>query len=396
MKGEARNSLLSENLSFPKGAIDKSKLQDFAKKLSDVNKNKPKQHFNIASISMPDYSLEEVKRSQQKLQFWEEDNTKIGKNHRVSFNRLEGEEGLKPKKRHQANKMGSEQQFSDERWDELTRSGNREQNIDSLVKIIKSRLSLICVGSKKLYVFGGKIYEDISDRKLAAACFKEVLAEKTNRLFKDYSEIHNQLLSDPEIAVASLDELPTNRDVVVFPNGTFNVREKRFYENQFWKEDYIFSMLAIEYDETDVFGKEVIDNFLNTFCAGREERKRLFCEILGFCLSNYENKKACFYFLGAPDAGKSTVCRFIEQVIGENLYMACSIKELNSKYATGELVGIKVCADEDVATNKPLKSEDVALIKKITSSDKIRTRQIYQSAVQLRPDCNWCGQGMEC
>lgn len=396
MKGEPRKSLLSENLSFSKGAIDKSKLQDFAKWLSDSNKNKPRRHFDFDSIAMPDYSLEEVKSNQQKLQFWDEDNTKTGEDHKNSFNCLEREDVLNPQKRHQSKKMVPKQKFSDARWDELTRSGNREQNIDSLVKIIKNRLRLICVSSKRLYVFGGKIYEDISDRKLAAACFKEVLAEKTNRLFKDYSEIHNQLLSDPEIAVTSLDEVPTNRDVVVFPNGTFNVREKHFYENQFWEEDYIFSMLAIEYDETDVSGKKVIDNFLNTFCAGLEERKRLFCEILGFCLSNYENKKACFYFLGAPDAGKSTVCRFIEQVIGENLYMACSIKELNSKYATGELVGIKVCADEDVATNKPLKSEDIALIKKITSSDKIRTRQIYQSAVQLRPDCKlvWAGNGM--
>lgn len=289
-----------------------------------------------------------------------------------------------------------EKTIPEKQWDEQTRSSNREQNIDFLVKYIKSQMSLICIGSKNLYIFGGKVYEDISERKRAVTYFKQVLDEEVSRLFRDYSEIHNQLLSDPEIAVSSLEQLPINRDVVVFQNGTFNVREQVFYENQFWEEDYIFSILATDYDSKDFSGKMVIDNFLDTFCAGLEGRKRLFCEILGFCLSNYENQKACFYFLGAPDAGKSTVCRFIEQVIGENLYMACSIKELNSKYATGELVGIKVCADEDVATHKPLKSEDVALIKKIASSDKIRTRQIYREAVQLRPDCKlvWAGNGM--
>lgn len=289
-----------------------------------------------------------------------------------------------------------EKEILEKQWDEQTRSSNREQNIDFLVKYIKSQMSLICIGSKNLYIFGGKVFEDISERKRAVTYFKQVLDEEVSRLFRDYSEIHNQLLSDPEIAVSSLEQLPINRDVVVFQNGTFNVREQVFYENQFWEEDYIFSILATDYDSKDFSGKMVIDNFLDTFCAGLEGRKRLFCEILGFCLSNYENQKACFYFLGAPDAGKSTVCRFIEQVIGENLYMACSIKELNSKYATGELVGIKVCADEDVATNKPLKSEDVALIKKIASSDKIRTRQIYREAIQLHPDCKlvWAGNGM--
>ncbi|MCI8496392.1 MAG: hypothetical protein HFI74_12055 [Lachnospiraceae bacterium] len=209
-------------------------------------------------------------------------------------------------------------------WEEQTRSANREQNIDYLVKYIKSQMSLICIGSKNLYIFGGKVYEDISERKRAATYFKQVLNEETSRLFRDYSEIHNQLLSDPEIAFDSLEQLPINRDVVVFQNGTYNVREQIFYKNQFWEKDYIFSILATDYDCND----------------------------------------------------------FSE--------------ELNSKYATGELVGIKVCADEDVATNKPLKSEDVALIKKITSSDKIRTRQIYRKAVQLRPDCKlvWAENGM--
>lgn len=283
-----------------------------------------------------------------------------------------------------------------ENWKELARSESREKSIDFLVRFIKNNLPLVCVNSKSLYAFNGKYYENISDRKQAAARFKAVLDEDTNRLFRDYNEIYNQLLSDPDIGVPSLDQLPTNRDIVVFQNGTYDIIEQRFYTGRFLPEDYIFSILATDYDASDETGKEVIDHFLNTFCAGLEDRKRLFCQILGFCVSNYENKKACFYFLGAPDAGKSTVCRFIEQVIGENLYMACSIKELNSKYTTGELFGIKVCADEDVAVDKPLKSADIALIKKITSSDKIRTRQIYQSAVQMRPDCKlvWAGNGM--
>lgn len=289
-----------------------------------------------------------------------------------------------------------EKEISEKQWEEQTRSGNREQNIDFLVKFIKDQTPLICIGSKRLYIFNGKSYENISEQKRAVTFFKQVLNEKRSRLFRDYSEIYKQLLCDPEIAVDSVEELPINRDVVVFQNGTYDVRKQVFYKNQFWEEDYVFSILATDYDSNDLSGKEAIDIFLNTFCMGQEGRKQLFCEILGFCLSNYQNQKAFFYFMGVPDAGKSTVCRFIEQVIGENLYMACSVKELNGKYVTGELVGIKVCADEDVATNKPLKSEDVALIKKITSSDKIRTRQIYQEAEQLRPDCKlvWAGNGM--
>ncbi len=288
------------------------------------------------------------------------------------------------------------QHIPDLNWEQFARGPSREKNIDFLLRCIKQRVSLVCAGSKRLFVFNGRYYENISELKKAASYYKKVLGEQTNRLFRDYSEIHNQLLSDPDISIDSIDHLPINRDVIVFQNGTYDVKMEKFYKNQFWPDDYAFSILATDYDETDESGRDIINSFLNTFCDHNEERIRLFCEILGFCISGYENKKSFFYFLGKPDAGKSTVCRFIEQVIGENLYMACSIHELNGKYATGELFGIKVCADEDVAVDRALKTDDISLIKKISSSDKIRTRQIYQSAVQMRPDCKlvWAGNGM--
>ncbi len=397
--GKDRSSIMGQNFATPKRKINKEKF------LASLKKNNGRE-AEIERIPFSKEDVPTIKHFTDKGKFADIGTKLLGDliigtgEESLCSRKLDGlftkKEGQKPTPERDMKGCEFKKAIPERLWDEQTRSTNREQNIDYLVKYIKSQMSLICIGSKNLYMFGGKVYEDISERKRAATYFKQVLNEETSRLFRDYSEIHNQLLSDPEIAFDSLEQLPINRDVVVFQNGTYSVREQVFYENQFWEEDYIFSILATDYDSNDFSGKDVVDGFLNTFCMGLEERKRLFCEILGFCLSNYENKKACFYFLGVPDAGKSTVCRFIEQVLGENLYMACAIKELNSKYATGELVGIKVCADEDVATNKPLKSEDVALIKKITSSDKIRTRQIYREAVQLRPDCKlvWAGNGM--
>ena len=387
---EKRRPFLDKGYAISKPRISKQKMAQKVKKYYEKHVTEEREPFDPQDIFQRGHPVDKEKQAKYGSRFFEDDTSETENMCRQVF-----EDWFADRKGVRADKqlIGKE---SRQPLTELTRSGNREQDMDSLVKILKRKCSLISVASKKLFVFNGKINEDISERRQAVTYFKKILAEETNRLFKDYSEIHNQLLCDPDIAIDSLEELPTNRDVIVFQNGTYNVREGTFYRGQFWADDYIFSMLAIEYDETDFSGQAVIDGFLNTFCAGMEDRIRLFCEILGFCLSNYENKKACFYFLGAPDAGKSTVCRFIEQVIGENLYMACSIQELTSKYTTGELVGIKVCADEDVATNKPLKSDDVELIKKITSSDKIRTRQIYQKAVQLRPDCKLvlAGNGM--
>ncbi len=95
-------------------------------------------------------------------------------------------------------------EIPEKQWVEQARSANREQNIDFLVKFIKSQTSLICIGSKRLYMFNGKVYEDISEQKRAATFFKQILDEKRSRLFRDYAEIHKQLLCDPEIALLCL------------------------------------------------------------------------------------------------------------------------------------------------------------------------------------------------
>lgn len=278
----------------------------------------------------------------------------------------------------------------------MRRSERRELDIDSVVKTLKEQHSFICIAGRKLYAFTGKVFEDITDKNHAAAVFKEFLSEETNRLIRDYTEIYNQLLSDKDIWYSSMDDIRKNRDVIVFENGTYDVLREEFYEGRFWEEDYVFSIRRFEYHEGDMRGKEFVDDFIDTFCNGEPGRKKLFKQIVGICISNYGNKKACFYFLGVPNAGKSTVCRFLEIAVGSDAYISVAVKQLNSRFVSGDLEGIKICADEDVAIRTPLRSEDISLIKKITSSDKIRTDAKYQKPGQLHPECKlvWAGNGM--
>lgn len=278
----------------------------------------------------------------------------------------------------------------------MRRSEKRELDIDSVVKTLKEEHTFICIAGRKLFAFTGKIFEDITDKNHAAAIFKEFLSEETNRLIRDYTEIYNQLLSDKDIWYNSMEEIRKNRDVIVFESGTYAVNEQIFYENKFWEEDHVFFMIRLAYDPEDTSGKEDVDQFMDTFCGGDPRRKRLFKEIVSYCLSNYDNKKAIFYFLGVPNSGKSSVCRFLEIAVGSDAYISVAVKQLNSRFVSGDLEGIKVCADEDVAIRTPLRSDDVSMIKKISSSDKIRTDAKYQRPGQLHPECRlvWAGNGM--
>jgi len=122
----------------------------------------------------------------------------------------------------------------------------------------------------------------------------------------------------------------------------------------------------------------------------------LLFEIVGYCLSNFSNKKACFYLMGVPDAGKSVLRKFVELAVGKDLYISIPIKELCGNFNTGELVGKKVCADEDVAINAALSTKDLSIIKKISSSDTIQTNSKYKQQGYIRPNCKllWAGNGM--
>ena len=97
-----------------------------------------------------------------------------------------------------------------------------------------------------------------------------------------------------------------------------------------------------------------------------------------------------------PNAGKSVLCKFIELAVGRELYISIPIKELTAQFNTGELVGKKVCADEDVAIKAPLTTKDLSMIKKISSSDTIQTNSKYKQQSYIRPNCKllWAGNGM--
>ena len=272
----------------------------------------------------------------------------------------------------------------------------REVDIDAILKFLKQNHEFLCIAGKRLYVFTGRHYEDISDPNKAIAVFKEFLSEEVNRLIRDYMEIYRQLMSDRDIWYNSMMSVNRNRNVIVFENGTYNVLEQKFYEGQFWEKDYVFSIIHFYYDPDDMTNACLVDDFVEQFCDGDCRKRELLWQIVGFCISNYENKKALFYFLGVPDSGKSTLCRFLEVAVGEDAYISVAIKQLNGRFVSGDLEGKKICADEDVAVKTPLKSEDISMVKKITSSDKIRTDAKYQKPGQLHPECKlvWAGNGM--
>lgn len=276
------------------------------------------------------------------------------------------------------------------------RSDQKELDIDNAVKYLLSNFHFISCAGRKLYFFNDRYFEDTQNVTKATKIIKDCLNEDNNRLTSGYREIYQQLLTEKEIWYDNLEQLETREDRIVFLNGTFSVSENYFYENQFFPEDYMLSSLDISYDPNPSYENVVVNNFINRFCGGDERKEQLLFEITGFCLSNYRNTKACFYFMGVPNAGKSVLCRWIELAVGKDAYISIPIKDLTGHFNSGELENKKVCADEDVAIEAALSTRDLSMIKKISSSDTIQTNGKYKQQGYIRPNAKllWAGNGM--
>lgn len=263
-----------------------------------------------------------------------------------------------------------------------------------LINYIKECVPLL-KRNGRLFAFDGMHYVDITDKDMAIMVFKRVLNEDIVRMTSQYQEIYRQLMADHEVFEAGK-QVKENEDVLVFANGSYKVSTGEFFEGYYSADDYAFSIIDVAFDPHDEYGADEVDAFVDDFCNHYPERVKLFWQILGVILSNYSPKQCIFYFLGVPDAGKSTVCRFIEGVIGKDLYRALSLKDLTRDYTTSDLVDVKVCADEDVAVNVSLRSKEIETIKKIASSDMIRVRAIYSTSQYVNPRCKfiWAANGV--
>ena len=287
-------------------------------------------------------------------------------------------------------------EINDQEEDDLPkRVKDREKDIENAINYLLKHYHFVNVASKKLLVFNGRWYEELVKGTPGWTVLKDCLREYGSRAMSRYNEIYNQLLTDKSIWIDHIEKLPTNKNKIVFANGTYDILEAVLHRD-FYPEDYALSCNYITYEPDAALQKtSVTKRFVDFFCNGDARKEQLLFEILGFCMSAYENQKACFFFLGVPNAGKSVLCNFVRLVVGADAYISIPIKDLDEKFNTGELVNKKVCADEDVAIMAPLTTNDLSMIKKISSSDMIQTNGKYQQLGYIRPTCRllWAANG---
>ena len=181
-------------------------------------------------------------------------------------------------------------------------------------------------------------------------------------------------------------EFPENQNIIVFENGTLEVKSGFFRQNS--PADLVNSALGISYDP-DCKKMPYTKRFLKTIADGDDDLYERLLQVIGYILSNDIRAKSFFYLEGVGDAGKSRFCDLIASffpVSGSNKVARIALHDLGGKFALSNLVNAKLNISEDLP-DAPLSPQTVSRIKMISDGDRLEAEAKYTQAFTFRPLC---------
>lgn len=181
-------------------------------------------------------------------------------------------------------------------------------------------------------------------------------------------------------------EFPENQHIIVFENGTLEVKSGFFRQNS--PADLVNSALGISYDP-DCKKMPYTKRFLKTIADGDDDLYERLLQVIGYILSNDIRAKSFFYLEGVGDAGKSRFCDLIASffpVSSSNKVARIALQDLGGKFALSNLVNAKLNISEDLP-DAPLSPQTVSRIKMISDGDRLEAEAKYTQAFTFRPLC---------
>lgn len=264
------------------------------------------------------------------------------------------------------------------------------QEIERLKNILLNEYRFINVEKRALYVFY-EGYFQLLDKQSVGMFFKQVFEDLGIHVVMkriEYLELLEQLKIEPSLYVKQ-EECRTNEDVIVFENGTLNVRTLNFSPT-FSYDDFQFSKIHYNYPEQEEIPDIEAEKFLDIFCDYSEEMKLYLWELVGYLLSNY-NQKIIVIFYGPGNSGKSTLANFVKRICGSSECVGLGVKELSVNFNLAELQGKRLCIDSEMDATE-LNARDIRTVKRICGNDLIQGNRKYERQFYFIPTAKllWC------
>lgn len=207
-----------------------------------------------------------------------------------------------------------------------------------------------------------------------------------NLTIKDYREIHNLILLDPEIKPQPFWNPPPHR--VNLADGTLDLRTMKLYPHN--PHDEFTWCLDVCFDEIqNPRSKGIFEEFVANAGNGDEILRTQLLELTALVLLRCTTKHF-FVALGPSHTGKSEFARFLMELVGrENTENIESVQNLSVRFTSSQLEGRALVTALDMR-NEPIPAGAISALKQLVGDDPIRIERkgvdaftIFQKPVVL-------------
>jgi putative DNA primase/helicase len=194
--------------------------------------------------------------------------------------------------------------------------------------------------------------------------------------------------TDGRIAVTS-SEFDANLDLMNFPNGTLDLKNKEFREH---KREDLLTKLTAEPLDFEALGAYYFPTLIKALPLDEAVYAQL---LLGSFLEYTTQNKEWSFIYGMPFAMKSSVTQPVYKALGDyaapfpiELFIK-NKQPIRSNQARPELIaleGVRIAWSEEAPPNFVI---DEAILKSLTSSGEKSTREMYQTQRDLQLGCSF-------
>ena len=261
----------------------------------------------------------------------------------------------------------------------LERCGERVKVFDGQVVVYDTehhRWSLLSDASLEAIIF-----KDISDQCHGGLLIQEIKMNHISDIRKAVKMYLNRAEEIPDVYWTDSIFEEWGKDCITMGNGILNVANGDFYDHTpHW---FSFHSLPMNYD-----GQEQCPTFLrflNDIWDNDNEMIESLRLWMGYCLLNRSDLQRFALFKGASRAGKGTLVKVIENMLGSENVASSSLSLIGSDFGLQPLVGKKLCVFQDADRASPDRT-GVATerIKSLSANDSIGINRKGMSVVNQR------------
>ena len=251
------------------------------------------------------------------------------------------------------------------------RSKRMKVNCPLLASYVRENLHYIFVrdsakGGVLRYVYEDGCYRLYADEMLKGIIKNYITAFDESILqMRDVNEVFGQITTD--LKFKTHEELNADEDIINFQNGILRLSDMKLLPHS----PNVLSTIQIPCNwlgapkPTPVF-----DQFMTDLTNSDVEVENLLLEFMGVTLSNVKGHrmKKSLFMVGKGDTGKSQLKRLTEQLLGNGNFIGIDLKEMESRFGTGNLYNKRLAGSSDMSF---LTVGELRIFKQCTGGDSI-------------------------